>query len=406
MKAAGGKIEDGPYPRQCGWLQPGEWSHIAVGFSKSTGTATLYMNGAACHNSTVGKGALAHSADQLTFSNFSGFIADVRAYDVPLTPPSVKKLHGTSAVIYNQTAMQLPSAEEIERLGLGWKPFPQLPGDSTMRKSWLNYDTLTPHSASEDLSSLLGARQIVWAGAAAGQHPTLSTAVSELDAALPHAHLTDFETAGQAQPGTVLIGTCADAPIAAAAGSACPVIGGEEAFALRVINNRLVIAGGGDAGVLYGAFAAVSHAQLGTSWDGSAMNADESPSTAIRLLNHWSVWRGNLQDAWMPARTNRSALPNGADHGADHEGGSSGVYDDGADRSDSIFSWADLKDGPNANSTARIREWARLLASVGINSLAPQVSNPQLILIILTVSSPHPHNPHLILTSSTGRELV
>ena len=70
----------------------------------------------------------------------------------------------------------------------------------------------------------------------------------------------------------------------------------------------------------------------------------------------------------MPPRTNRSALP----YGAFHEGGSSGPYDDGADRTDSIFSWADLADGPSANSTARIRQWARLLASVGINSLAPQ----------------------------------
>lgn len=73
----------------------------------------------------------------------------------------------------------------------------------------------------------------------------------------------------------------------------------------------------------------------------------------------------------MPARTNRSDLP----FGPFHEGGSSGQYDDGADRSDSVFSWADLKDGPSANSTARIREWARLLASVGINSLAPQDVN-------------------------------
>jgi alpha-glucuronidase len=73
----------------------------------------------------------------------------------------------------------------------------------------------------------------------------------------------------------------------------------------------------------------------------------------------------------MPPRTNRSALP----FGAFHEGGSSGPYDDGADRTDSVFSWADLTNGPTANSTARIRAWARLLSSVGINSLAPQDVN-------------------------------
>jgi alpha-glucuronidase len=46
----------------------------------------------------------------------------------------------------------------------------------------------------------------------------------------------------------------------------------------------------------------------------------------------------------------------------------------GADRSDSIFSWDDL--GPTSTTgTARLRAWLRLLASVGINSLAPQDVN-------------------------------
>ena len=283
MKASA-KIEDGPYPAQCGWLQPGEWVQIAMTFSKATGTATLYMNGAVCHTSTVGKGALKHSADQLTFSNFSGLIADVRTYNVPLTPASVEKLHATSASIYNQTAMQLPSAEETERLHLGWKPFSTLPGDDAMRKSWLNYNLLTSRETAEDLNSLLGAQQIVWAGRKIAQHPALWTAVSELRAVLPKASLTEFENAALAQR-SVLIGTCEDGAIAELVGSVCPVQG-EEAFALRIIGQNLVVVGGGDAAVLYGAFAVVRYVQLGTAWN--AMDADESPSTAIRLLNHWS----------------------------------------------------------------------------------------------------------------------
>ena len=363
MKAAGGKIEDGPYPRQCGWLQPGQWQHITLTFAKAAGTATLYMDGLGCHNTTVGAGALKHSSADLSFENFSGFLADVRVFDTPLSPAAVQNIHSSSAAIYSATALQHPPAEEIERKGLGWKPFPTLPGDETMHKSWLNFDAVT------DATSLLGVRQIVWAGQKAAQHPALLTAVSELTAVLPGVSLTEFKNADPAQR-SVLIGTCEDVTIAEIMGPVCP-IREEEAFALRILDQRLVVVGGGGAGVLYGAFAVVRHAQLGTAWEAAAIDANESPSTSVRLLNHWSIWRGSPQDAWMPARTNRSALP----YGPFHEGGSSGPYDDGADRSDSVFSWADLQDGPTANSTAHIRAWARLLASVGINSLAPQDVN-------------------------------
>jgi hypothetical protein len=370
MKAAGGKIEGGPYPRQCGWLQPGQWQHVALSFNKVTGTATLLMDGTICHNTTVGKGALKHSKDTLDFANFSGFLADVRVYDRPLTPSAVWKMYDSAAPIYNQTAFQQPSPEEIARAGRGWKAFPTLPGDESMQKSWLNYEAIDSTSrADTDEISLVGVRQLVWQGQKSAQHPTLRTAVSELTAVLPRASLVAFAYADSTQP-SVLIGTCADIAVATAVGSVCPVLG-EEAFALRLIDQRLVVVGGGDSGVLYGAFAVVRHAQLGTAWDSSAIDSDERPSTTIRLLNHWSVWRGSPQDQWMPARTNRSALP----AGPFREGGSSGPYDDGADRSDSIFSWADLKAGPAANSTARIRAWARLLASVCINSLAPQDVN-------------------------------
>lgn len=368
MRTARGKIEATAYPRQCGYIQPGEWQHIVLTYSKSTGTAALFVNGVGCYNASVGKGSLQSSKDPLSFANFSGLIADVRVYKAPLSAAAVAALHSTTAAVYSAAAVKQPSPEEIKHKGLGWVPFPAVPGDESMRNAWLNH---APQPGdSDDLSSLLGARRILWAGEQ-GRHPTLQTAVVELAAALPHASVVQFRSAGADAAGDVLIGTCSDAPVVRAMSSECPVQGGEEAFVLRVISKRLHIVGGGDAGVLYGAWAAVRHIQLRTAWESGAIDTDESPSTTIRLLNHWSVWRGLPQDAWMPPRTNRSALP----FGAFHEGGSSGPYDDGADRTDSVFSWADLTNGPTANSTARIRAWARLLSSVGINSLAPQDVN-------------------------------
>ena len=387
MHTAAGKIEDGPYPHQCGYLQPGAWQHVALTFSKRSGTATLFMDGIPCYNSSVKAGSLKSTKDALAFSSFSGLIADVRVYKRPLSAASVGEMHRATAAIYSSTKVNRPSPEEIEREGLGWRPFPSQPGDEMMHNSWLNFDHRNSDVDTATVS-LAGARRILWAGerAAAGR-PALRTALSELTAALPYATAVDFASLAHSnsleEPGSVLIGTCEDVAIVRAIGFACPVLG-DEAFALRVSGRRLVVAGGGDAGVLYSAFAVVRHAQLGTPWEAAAIDADESPSTSLRLLNHWSVWRGEPQDAWMPPRTNRSALP----YGAFHEGGSSGPYDDGADRTDSIFSWADLADGPSANSTARIRQWARLLASVGINSLAPQDGKMVMLLrfVVLSVS--------------------
>ena len=72
--------------------------------------------------------------------------------------------------------------------------------------------------------------------------------------------------------------------------------------------------------------------------------------TAIRCINEWSKWRGLPWGRWLG------------------EGG----------RGDSIFSWADLKKGkadPTGPATKRMRDWARLLASVRVNAIAPQDVN-------------------------------
>ena len=77
----------------------------------------------------------------------------------------------------------------------------------------------------------------------------------------------------------------------------------------------------------------------------------ETPTTQIRCINEWSKWRGLPWGQWLG------------------EGG----------RGDSIFSWVDLKEGMSdptgAPSTKRIRDWARLLSAVGVNSIAPQDVN-------------------------------
>ena len=127
-------------PQLHDWLKQILQISFSLTFSKRSGTATLFMDGIPCYNSSVKAGSLKSTKDALTFSNFSGFLADVRVYKRPLSAASVGEMHRTTAAIYSLTKVNRPSPEEIEREGLGWRPFPSQPGDETMHNSWLNFD--------------------------------------------------------------------------------------------------------------------------------------------------------------------------------------------------------------------------------------------------------------------------
>ena len=73
-----------------------------------------------------------------------------------------------------------------------------------------------------------------------------------------------------------------------------------------------------------------------------ALNVLENPQVPIRMVAHWSYFRGLLGDRWR-----------------------------GGGRDDSIFSWEELRTG----DTKRIRDWVRMLASCGWNALCPSEIN-------------------------------
>ena len=383
MHPAGGKIEASSYPHSCGYLQPGTWHHVALAFDHDQGVATLFTDGAACYTAGSKSGGLAPSSSDLEFGNWSGLLSDVRVYSGALGAGDVAALHSAGAPLYNATAYQVPTKQETEHLGLGWKPIPRGPADAAMHRAWLNYNT------SAHAGPLHWATRIVWKGGA-GSHPAVRTAARELAALLPWATAGDGAAAGQQPPraaaGVVLLGTCDDPAVAQALGGAPAPAGAgrpqhvcagpgapaSEAYTLRMTGDgSLVIAGGGPAGVLYGVFAVARmlQTQPHAPWP-VGLDHTEGPATQVRLLNHWSQWRGLPCDAWMPPRSNHSEAP---------PGGGGGIFCDGADRTDSLFSWGDLEAPPPApgNSTglATLRAWARLLASVGINGLAPQDVN-------------------------------
>lgn len=109
---------------------------------------------------------------------------------------------------------------------------------------------------------------------------------------------------------------------------------GDEGFFIRTDEQdgapRTVIAANSDRGILYGAFALLRQLQTGTPLDEIALR--ESPAIPLRMMNHWDNLDGSIERGY---------------------GGRS------------IFLWDEL---PKLNE--RYTDYARLLASVGINATA------------------------------------
>ena len=106
----------------------------------------------------------------------------------------------------------------------------------------------------------------------------------------------------------------------------------DDAFVLKTIKNdghtHVIIAGANDRGVLYGTFALLRKIALHEPTD--ALDVREEPSAPIRFLNHWDNLDGTIERGYAGA---------------------------------SIF-W---ENGHVVSDLSRVRDYARLMASVGIN---------------------------------------
>ena len=394
-----------PYPNRCGYLEPGTWHHVAV--SKSHSSITLTVDGQVCPVASAVQKKTANKNDRLSkshhndrlskshhndlqFGQWAGLLADVRLWDGPLHADSLANLYNRTRALYAHAAVSAPSRAQIARAGRGWQPAATPASAGALRLAWLN------NSVEEDSSVLRSTQHIVWPGerhqAGYDPHPATRTAALELKAVLPWAKVVSVKSwtaSGAKMSGrerlagpVVVVCTCREyaavfhtlrVTSSADVSPPCPLgdSSDESAFALQLNPNpaggapSLIVIGGGPAGMLYGAFAVVRHIRLHLPLTSAAFDTVQTPSTRVRLLNHWSNWRGFKADAWMAAPGNRSAPP---------PGGGGGAFCDGADRSDSLFSWSDLQNN-SSNATTVIRAWARLLASVGINALAPQDVN-------------------------------
>ena len=99
-------------------------------------------------------------------------------------------------------------------------------------------------------------------------------------------------------------------------------------YQLKTVAGKIVITGGDDRGVLYGAFALLRRVTLGASI--AALNEKSEPRVPVRWANHWDNLDGSIERGY---------------------GGRSIFWDNGAARAD----------------LARVNDYGRMLASLGIN---------------------------------------
>lgn len=124
--------------------------------------------------------------------------------------------------------------------------------------------------------------------AAAGQSPTLDAATGELARGLSGLLGAAPERAGAvSRDGAILIGRADDAPIRALGLDLTGL--GAEGYVIRSMDlnghRATVVAGGGDAGALYGAFHFLRLIQTRQAL--ADLDIRETPAVDLRLLNHW-----------------------------------------------------------------------------------------------------------------------
>ncbi|OXS57245.1 alpha-glucuronidase [Cohnella sp. CIP 111063] len=195
---------------------------------------------------------------------------------------------------------------------------------------WLNYEYVADARLREAYERRCSRLTVI------GDSPTLRTVRGELERALyvmlGKGPKSGGDVNGDRGSGITagVIGSHAAAGIVF--GSDEPGLLGEEGYAIRAVEgDGIVLAAETDRGVLYAAFHLLRLMQAGKSLDG--LDVREAPANALRMLDHWDNLDGSIERGYAGK---------------------------------SLF----FKDGAVTGDLGRIRDYARLLASVGINAVA------------------------------------
>ena len=265
-----------------------------------------------------------------TGEGFVGFLDDLRIYDRPLTDAEVSQIYGATKAIYAGRQDTNPTENRH-----GVYKYQEV--DETLYKAWLQF---SPSDAKRSTRNLF--KNIV----AEGTNSTVQTASSELMQAVES--MFNFKPSVSETVITgpkIILGTAetSDWIRDRAEDLALDQIE-SDGFVIKTMKDRkkdtIVVAGRIPAGVVFGVFDLIRRIQVGQ--DPLKLDVLENPQVPIRMVSHWSYFRGLFGDRWR-----------------------------GGGRDNSIFSWEELRTG----DMKLIRDWVRMLASCGWNALCPSEIN-------------------------------
>ena len=320
------------YPHLKASVGDSEWHLFAVAYDDKAKQIMGWRDGeqiATIDLSTVNTESLRREGltEIHTGEGFVGYLDDLRIYNKPLTDAEIGQIYKETKAIYAGRRDTNPT----EKKQIIYK-YQEI--DRTLYKAWLQFNPPATKQRSQDLF-----RNIVVEGA----NSTVQTAGSELAQAAES--MFNFkpsisETATVTGP-KVILGTVEtsnwirdradDLQLGRIEG---------DGFVVKAMEDAVVVAAKMPAGVVFGVFDLIRRIQLGQ--DPLALNVLENPQVPIRMVAHWSYFRGLFGDRWR-----------------------------GGGRDSSIFSWEELRTG----DTKLIRDWVRMLASCGWNALCPSEIN-------------------------------
>jgi len=256
-----------------------------------------------------------------------GYLDDLRIYNRVLSDTEMRAIYNSTKSVYEGRSDTIPTDRKAN-------VYRYRDEDRTLYSAWLQY------APREGLSGAAALRQIV----AEGTNSTVQTAAGELADALDSisgARPTVTTTAGSGPQ--IVLGTAATSSWIRGHARELGLERIEaDGFIIKSLadGETVVVAGQVPAGVIFGVFDLIRRLQLAQ--DPADFDILENPQIPIRMVDHWSYFRGYPNDNWR-----------------------------GGGRNNSIYSWEELRTGDHK----RIRDWVRMLASAGWNAVCPSEVN-------------------------------
>lgn len=322
------------YPHPHAAVGDSQWHHFAVTYDDRNRRIIGWRDGeliSVVDLSTVDMEPLRRKGltQIVTGEGFVGYMDDLRIYNRVLTD---SEIHG----IFNATKSIYAGRRDTNPTDRTMSVYKYRKEDHTLYRAWLQYNQRSERRSENMFKCIV----------AEGSNSTVQTAASELTGAVES--MFGFKPLAQTTAVSgpkIILGTAeTSAWIRQHADELRLDRIKEDGFVIKAVeygdDTTLAVVGKVPAGVIFGTFDLIRRIQLAQ--DPREFDVLENPQIRIRMVDHWSYFRGFLGDKWR-----------------------------GSGRDNSIYSWEDLRTG----DTKLIRDWVRMMASAGWNAICPSEVN-------------------------------